>query len=457
MRRFLISLSCAAALGAAAVSLSTDAAAIPSVFHPDLLRALDTLDRAEGPEAYASIDRVWSLWDRADAGHIEEALLGAASSPKLGADARAYAGMLASFARARRGDQKAAKDKVRALGYVSSFLVVGPFDNEGKSGLDEVFEPEAELTAPITPGRAYTGKERPVRFRAVAGAFPFGWLDAGALMRPETKVCLYAAAFVRDDKLTQGTRKVRAYVGAGGSFKLFWNGEEKLKDPAYRGHDFDRSGVELTLEPGPNPLVVKVCGEDDAPELSLRLADDKGAPDPRLVASIDIADSQKASVRLQARAGKGATKPPAKPAKAADSKPKLALGPVPLFEKMVGAARPRPRDLEAYARYLAETKGDDPALHQARDLSQRAAEAEPTVERYLLASRLAEDRNQQNEWLSKAEALAKKQGHMPKELLNARAVHRRNSPNWRDASPIFDRVLAQDPDDLLALAGRVEL
>ena len=48
-------------------------------------------------------------------------------------------------------------------------------------------------------------------------------------------------------------------------------------------------------------------------------------------------------------------------------------------------------------------------------------------------------------------------GKTPKELLNARAVHRRNSPNWRDASPIFDRVLAEDPDDLLALAGRVEL
>jgi cellulose synthase operon protein C len=457
MKRFLISFSCAAALGAA-VSLSADASAVPSVFHPDLLRTLETLDRAEGPEAYASIDRVWSLWDRADAGHIEEALLGAASSPKLGADARAYAGVLASFARARRGDQKAATDKVRSLGYVSNFLVVGPFDNEGKSGLDEVFEPEAELAAPITPGRAYTGKERPVRYRAVAGAFPFGWLDASALVRPETKVCLYATTFVRDDKLAQGTRKVRAYVGAGGSFKLFWNGEERLRDAAYRGHDFDRSGVELTLEPGPNPLVLKVCGEDNAPELSLRLADDKGVPDPRLVASIDIADSQKASERLRASAGKAAPKTAAKPSKAApEVKPKLALGPVPLFEKMVAGAKPRARDLEAYARYLADTNGDDPALHQARDLSQRAADAEPTIERYLLASRLAEDRNQQNEWLSKAEALARKQGSAPKELLNARAVHRRNSPNWRDASPIFDRVLAQDPDDLLALAGRVEL
>lgn len=474
VRRLLISVL---SLGLFLSGVSSDAQAVPGVFHPDLLKALDTLDHAQGPEAYAAIDRLWSLWDRAEAAQIEEALLGASQSAKLNADARAYAGMLAAFARARRGDQKAATQRVRELGYVSSFLVVGPFDNEGKVGIDQAYEPEQELMAPITPGRAYSGKERPVRYRAISNAFPFGWLDASALVRPETKVCIYATTFVKDEKLTRGTRKIRAYVGAGGAFKLFWNGQEALKDTAYRGHDFDRSGVELTLEPGPNALMVKVCGEDNAPELSLRLADDHGAPDARLVSSIDIADSQKASERMQRGEGRGARgeskKPDGKGALTKEAaakaekvkaekvekaeKNKLALGPIPLFEQLVSGKKPRPRDLEAYARYLTDTNGDDPALHLARDYSQRAADAEPTIERYLLASRLAEDRNQQNEWLNKAEALAAKSGKPSKELLNARAVHRRNSPNWRDASPIFDRVLAQDPDDLLALAGRVEL
>jgi cellulose synthase operon protein C len=468
MRRFLISaLATVLALALLVTGTGSDAHAVASVFHPELLRALDTLDHGEGPEAYGAVDRIWGLWDRADAAHIEEALLGAAQNKKLSPDARAYAGVLAAFARARRGDQKAAAEQIKALGYVSSFLVVGPFDNEGKGGLEQAFEPEAELNAPITPGRAYSGKERPVRYRAVANAFPFGWLDASALVRPETKICIYATAFVKDEKLSHGTRKVRAYVGAGGAFKLFWNGQESLKDVAYRGHDFDRSGVELVLEPGPNVLVVKVCGEDNAPELSVRLADAQGAPDAHLATSIDIADSQKAAERLQASVKKptgkaavtreAAAKTKIQAPKAEAATPKLALGPVPLFERLVAGKKPRARDLESYARYLADTNGDDPALHLARDLSQRAADSEPTIERYLLASRLAEDRNQQNEWLNKAEALAKKSGKTPKELLTARAVHRRNSPNWREASPIFDRVLAVDPDDVLALAGRVEL
>jgi len=437
-----------------------DAVAAPGVFHPDLLRALETLDRADGPEGYAALDRIWGLWDRAQAEHIEEALLGASNSLKLGWETRAYAGLLSAFARARRGDQKAAAERIRALGYVSSFLFVGPFDNEGKAGLETAYEPETELLQPVTPGKAYTGKERPVRYRAIANAFPFGWLDASALVRPETKVCVYASVFVRDDKLARGTRKIRVFVGVGGAFKLFWNGQLSLEESAYRGHDFDRAGVDLTLSPGPNPLLLKVCGEDHAPELSLRLADEKGAPDSRLTASIDVADSQTASERLLAGAKPASNKPPrAAPARADGSVAKLGapLGPVPLFEQKTSGKSPRARDLEAYARYLAETNGDDPALHKARDLSQRAAEAEPSIERYLLASRLAEDRNKQNEWLSKAEALAEKSGRTSKDLLTARAIHRRTSPNWRDASRIFDRVLAEDPDDLLALAGRVEL
>ncbi|HEY6081086.1 MAG TPA: DUF3857 domain-containing protein [Polyangiaceae bacterium] len=457
VRRFLLGLLCVVTL---VTGTNQQARAVPSVFHPDLLKALELLDRARGPEAYAAVDRVWGLWDRADAEQIEEALLAAATSPKLNAEARTYAGVLAAFARARRGDQKAATDKIRALGYVGSFLIVGPFDNEGKAGLEQVFEPETDLTAPITPGRAFAGKERPVRYRAVSNAFPFGWLDASALVRPETKVCVFATTFVRDDKLVKGTRKVRAYVGVGGAFKLFWNGELALWDEAYRGHDFDRAGVELTLAPGPNPLLLKVCGDDQAPEVSLRLADERGSPDSRLTASIDIADSQKASERLRAatpRAQQPAPASKAPAAKPAPAKPKLALGPVPLFEQLTSGKHPSARDLEAYARYLADTNGDDPALHKARDLAQRAADAEPSIERYLLASRLAEDRNRQNEWLGKAEELAKKSRKLPKDLLNARAIHRRNSPNWRDASPIFDRVLAEDADDLLALAGRVEL
>ncbi len=144
---------------------SKAARAVPGVFHPDLLRALDKLDHAQGPEAYGAVDRIWSLWDRAEASQIEEALLGASENAKLGPEPRAYAGVLAAFARARRGDQKAATARVRALGYVSNFLVVGSVRQRGQGGA------RAGVRARGRSQRAHHARPRLQRQRA-PGALP---------------------------------------------------------------------------------------------------------------------------------------------------------------------------------------------------------------------------------------------------------------------------------------------
>ncbi len=314
---------------------------------------------------------------------------------QLSAPARAYAGTLSALGRARRGDLKAARDSIRALGYVDQWLVVGPFDNEGKAGLDTPSGPEPELLQAIVPGKAYTGKERPVRYRPVPAVFPYGYLDAGSLVRPESKVCVFATSFVSAPK---DKRKLSVWAGAGGAFKLFWNGDLVLQDSAYRGHDYDRSATQVELEPGPNELTIKLCGDDTSPVGSVRVAAADGAPDPTLVFSNDFLQSQafakafakkKPSDKLRAHAGPE--------------------GPVQLFQKLTlsgGGRQAKPAALEAFARYLADTGGDDPARHEARDFAKQAADAEPTVRRLLLAGRLAEDRNQTGEWITKAEALA---------------------------------------------------
>ncbi|MEJ7734654.1 MAG: DUF3857 domain-containing protein [Polyangiaceae bacterium] len=142
-----------------------------------------------------------------------------------------------------------------------------------------------------------------------------------------------------------------------------------------------------------------------------------------------------------------------------------------MFERAVAGARPSPASLEAYARYLAVTGGDPDGEHKARDLARRAAEAAPTVRRLLLAGDLAEDRNQRREWIGKALAQAgvrddgrtlprNMTGARREELLDvllAKAQLDRTGPNWRDAVPVFDRILAIDPHHVHAILGRVEL
>src|SRR5690606_23228298 len=174
------------------------------------------------------------------------------------------------------------------LGYVDRWLIVGPFDNEGKHGLESEHGPEAELAQPLVAGRAYSGKERPVRWRVVPAAFPYGWLDAGSLVRPDRKVCVFAKSFVRPKQGSRAPRPISLWVGAGGAFELFWNGKSVLQDAAYRGHDFDRSAVGVRLENGTNELAVKVCSDDAAPVVSVRVADAKGSPDPQVETTTDI-------------------------------------------------------------------------------------------------------------------------------------------------------------------------
>ena len=356
---------------AGALASSADAAAGQAGIHRDLRELSSELQQAKGPEVYATLRRIWNTWDRADPTHVEEVLLSAEHDSHLGAPGRVYASTLAALGRARRGDLKASRDSIRALGYVDQWLVVGPFDNEGKAGLDTPSGPEQELLQAIVPGKAYTGKERPVRYRAVPAVFPYGYLDAGSLVRPEAKICVFATTFVSAPK---ANRKLSVWAGAGGSFKLFWNGEPVLQDTAYRGHDYDRSATEVTLEPGPNELTIKLCGDDQSPVGSVRVAAPDGAPDPSLVFSNEIAQSQafakafakkKPSDKLRAHAGPE--------------------GPIQLFQKQVTGTHPNPAALEAYARYLAETGGDDPARHEARDFAKQAADSEPTVKRLLLA------------------------------------------------------------------------
>ncbi|MEO7037344.1 MAG: DUF3857 domain-containing protein [Polyangiaceae bacterium] len=425
------------------LGLSVVAHAGQTAFHRDLHEFSHELDEARGPEVYATLRKIWGTWDRADPSHVEEALRAAAHDSRLSPPARAYAGTLSALGRARRGDLKAARDGVRAQGFVDQWLIVGPFDNEGKAGLDTPSGPEPELTRAIVPGKAYTGKERPVRYRAVPAVFPYGFLDAGSLVRPEAKVCVFATTFVSAPK---ANRKVSLWAGAGGAFKLFWNGDLVLQDSAYRGHDYDRSATQVQLEPGSNELTIKLCGEDQSPVGSVRVAGPDGAPDTTLVFSNDLGQSQafakafakkKPSEKLLAHAGPE--------------------GPIQLFQQLVAGKAPKPAALEAYARYLADTGGDDPARHEARDFAKQAADAEPTVRRLLLAGRLAEDRNQNGDWIKKAEALAARDPKPNREVLLARALDRRTSPNWRDAFPYFDKVLAIDPDDALAIRGRVEL
>jgi hypothetical protein len=211
---------------------------------------------AKGPFVHASLRRLWQEWDQGDPAEVEEALVEIQQNPAVSPPARAYAGLLQAYARRRRGDLDGAQQKIQKLGYVAKWMVIGPFDNEGKAGLDRAFGPEDDKEAPSL-ARSFDGKERPVHWRVSPATSAYGWLDLGALMRPEENGCGYALTFVKDAKLTgAAARPISVWAGSAGAMRVFWNGKEVLKDDKYRALDSDRFAASVTLHAGYNRLLV---------------------------------------------------------------------------------------------------------------------------------------------------------------------------------------------------------
>lgn len=441
LRTFLLSL-----LVAALAVLPGLASADVGQRLPRLSRLSEDVVRGGMPLGYVPLRQLWAEWDQGDPAEVEASLAALAAEARLAPPLRAYAGLLEAYARRRRGDLAGAKQRIDRLGFVRRWIVAGPFDNEGKDGLDRSFGPEDEILDPLSMTRTYDGKERQVQNRITPDVFPYGWVDLGAMIRPEESVCAYATTFVRDLRTKSGPRPFSVWFGASGAAKLFFDGVEVASDPKYRDLDSDRVGVTLTMREGWHRLTIKVCGDEDPPMFSLRLADAAGAPDPGIESDVDPSHAKEAaSVRFR----KGGPRPSAP----------VVSGPVAAFERLV--ARDDPASLEAYARWLVLTSSDDPADNRARDLARRAAERAPTVQRCLLAGDLSENRNQRATWIDKAEDLVRRGRDVSLDdridTLLARASHARGGANWRDAIPFVEEVLALDPDNVPATLAHVEL
>jgi tetratricopeptide (TPR) repeat protein len=413
-----------------------------------LAKLHEAVTSARGPLAYVALRKIWSEWDRGDPASVEEVLRVVATDSAEPAPLRAYAGLLEAYARRRRGDLDGSRARVAKLGYVDQWLLAGPFENDGKSGLATAYEPEKELELGIDLSREYEGKDhKPVRWRPLPEVSPYGWTDLSVFLRPSEQSCAYLTTFVRDPAVKgTATRAISVWAGASGALRVFWNGVEVLRDEKYRDLDADRFAARGTLRAGYNRLTAKVCGDERAPMLSLRVAAADGSPDPKLELSADPHHATRAGGGVEPL-GKGVTEPQGG-----------VEGPLQAFEHLIKGGDPAM--LEAFARYLVFTGSDDPTEHRARELANAAADRSPTVDRLLLAGEAAESRNQRASWIERAERLVEK-GNVTEEervqVLLARAAHARTGVNWRDAMPFYERVLALEPDNPTAILAKVEL
>ncbi len=401
---------------------------------PSVEDLVEQINVQQGPEAYVIVREIWGKWGSGeDPRAVDAALRRVASDETLPSSVREYAAFFAAHARTRLGDIAGARDAIRSLGYVNSWHVAGPFDNEGKHGFATGYGPEAQLTVPLSEARAFSGKSRAVRFRSLpTSAAELGWLNAASLFRPAENVCFYARTYVQLEQ----PRRLRLSAGVRGAFRLYVDDVTVLEEAAYRGHDVDRLRREVDAPAGLHAITLKACGTELAPIVSLRITDSQGG------AVTALADWSLAA----------AMQPPSQPVRPHGP----VTGTLPEFDGWIAKA---PEDANAhyqFAKYLAQSHGEDPAQEQARDLALRAVELRPGTRELLLAAGLAEDGNQARRWIERAEAVATSAEEHYR-VLRGRAELERGSVDWRSAARLFEKALQEHPTDVEVLGGYVEI
>ena len=320
------------------------------------------------PRGILPLLELWQNWDWASPERTQALLEQLAGDSRLSAERRSFVEGLLARAMLRSGDVDGSNQRIRELGYVRSWRVVGSFDNEGKQGFDRPYGPEENLLAEWQAEDVYEGRERPVRWREYPSETSrLGYINFDALFRPYENVCAYAETFV----LSERAQDLTLWAGAGGAIRVWWNGREVLSDEHYRQPYFDRHVVSVRAHEGPNRVLVKNCVADSTWGFFLRVGNPRGGP-----ATDVYADAERYRTVQEFVPG-----PPLTVDRTLDA---LELA----------AERGRPGDEEAFARFLAYTRADDPVEQRAKQLAIRVAERQPTIDRLELAASLSETRGE---------------------------------------------------------------
>ncbi|MFK8003071.1 MAG: DUF3857 domain-containing protein [Polyangiales bacterium] len=351
------------------------------------LRRLSSEVRRSGrtPRGVVPLLELQGLRRDASPGLVQRELGRLATERRLSAPLRVLASTEQAYGMLGDGRYSEAVAQLERLGFLTSFRIIGGFDDEGKQGFAREYAPETGRNAPVaSDDDSFPGKVRPLHWRDYPEDLGrFGFVDFDATLRPYQNACAYAETFVHVDR----ARPMSLWAGVGGAYKVWVNGEEVMSDDVYRMPAIERSAAVFSAREGHNRILVKVCVQDRRWGFYLRLGEADGSPPE--------------GYDVDAR---GATE-----ASAAGAPVRLPTAPNAPLAFLSARVEADEDDVAAHfdlARYLAWTGADDPADRKSRQLAERAAELRPNAEHLLYAAELAESRAERMRFVAQAEERA---------------------------------------------------
>ena len=168
-------------------------------------------------------------------------------------------------------------DLQKHFGFLTTWKVIGPFDNAGGKGFETVLPPEQKIDF----AAELDGKSGKVRWLDYASTNKYGAVD---MNQPFGKL-KQVAAYATTDFFSDQPRAVELRLGGENSWKVWLNGKLLFgRDEYHRDVQIDQYAMPAQLQPGRNTILVKVCQNEQveewtvAWEFQLRITDALGTP-----------------------------------------------------------------------------------------------------------------------------------------------------------------------------------
>jgi tetratricopeptide (TPR) repeat protein len=176
------------------------------------------------------------------------------------------------------GEYDLARKSLSKLGVITDWLVIGPFDNVGRSGFYKVFTPEEEVNLE----KVYTGKMG-MEVKWFPSGATFGVMKFDTLLYPSTEGVAYALNYL----YSPSDREVYIRLGSSGATSIWLNDTRVLSRDVYRNLYIDQDIVRCQLNKGWNKLLIKVCQDTGIWGFILRITDTDGNAIPELKYSLE--------------------------------------------------------------------------------------------------------------------------------------------------------------------------
>lgn len=167
-------------------------------------------------------------------------------------------------------------DLPRHFGFLTTWQLVGPFDNTDNKGFDTPYPPELSLDL----AASYAGKTGEISWVEYQTDHEYGIVDLTKALAPHKGAVTYAATEFPSER--QQTVELR--LGTPNAWKLWVNGQLLFaRDEYHRNMQIDQYRVQATLRPGRNVILLKICQNEQTEEWAqrwqyqLRVCDASGA------------------------------------------------------------------------------------------------------------------------------------------------------------------------------------